>query len=383
MSTTSYPEESLNPLRRLGPGLLVVLLTVGLALLGLTVLLSIGQATANANAFAIKQAVWLVLGLIACVTTALIDLEKLRSWAPVIGVGVIVMLVLVLIPEIGHKVNGARRWIRFSALGLSLQVSDFAKVGLVFVVAHHLASEHRHKLTFWRGFALPLLFIGLITGLILIQPDYGTAALVAVVGGSMLFLAGTRLFYLVPTALLGGGLFGWAIYHDPVRWRRIMSFLYLEENKADSAYQLWQGILAFGVGGVRGVGLGNGRQQMDFLPEAQTDFILPIIGEELGLIFTAGVSLAFLAIFALGFWNLRRAPNLFQFLVAAGALLFLTLQALINICVVTGLVPTKGMSLPFVSYGGSNMLAMFILVGLLLNGFGRWRHPVYQRPLEL
>jgi len=383
MSTVAAQQASQNPMRRLGPVLLLGLLVLGLALLGLTVLLSIGQATANANALAFKQAIWIGLGLMVCLVAACVDLEKLRPWAPVVGAAVVVMLVLVLIPEIGHKVNGARRWIRISALGMSLQVSDFAKVGMVFVLAHYLALDHRHRQTFWRGFVLPLSFIGLVAGLILIEPDYGTALLVGSVGGLMLFLAGARMMFLVPTALVGGVGFALAIMQDPVRWRRILAFIDLEGNKSDAAYQLWQGILAFGVGGLRGVGLGNGRQQMDFLPEAQTDFILPIIGEELGLLFTGGVTIAFLLIFIFGFLNLRRAPNPFQFLIAAGALLFITLQALINICVVTGLVPTKGMSLPFVSYGGSNLVAMFMLVGLVLNGFWRWRPVAPLRPLEL
>lgn len=370
-------------MRRLGPGLLLWVLTLALTLLGLTVLLSIGQGTAHVSSLAMKQAIWIGLGLVACLVAATVDLERLRPMAPVAAVVTVLLLVLVLIPEIGHKVNGARRWIRISALGLSLQVSDVAKVGMVFALAHYLALDQRHRHTFWRGFVLPLAFIGLVSGLILIEPDYGTAVLVGAVGGLMLFLAGARMIYLVPTAIAGLLGLAVAVLNDEVRLRRILAFLDLEGNRTDASYQLWQGMLAFGVGGVRGVGLGNGRQQMSFLPEAQTDFILPIIGEELGLLFTAGVTIAFLLIFAFGFANLKRAPNPFQFLVAAGALLFITLQALINICVVTGLVPTKGMSLPFISYGGSNLVAMFILVGLVLNGFWRWRPVAPARPLEL
>jgi len=140
----------------------------------------------------------------------------------------------------------------------------------------------------------------------------------------------------------------------------------------DGAYQLWQGMLAFAAGGIEGVGLGSGRQQMSFLPEAHTDFIFPIIGEELGLYFTTGVVLLFLTIFLVGFLILRQAPNLFYFSLVLGSLLCIVLQAFINIGVVTGLLPTKGMSLPFISYGGSNLILMFALIGILLNCLRTW-----------
>src|SRR5690606_399009 len=136
--------------------------------------------------------------------------------------------------------------------------------------------------------------IGLVSGLIILQPDYGMAALCGVVGFLMLFLAGTRLIYLVPSVASLAILFGVALYLSPTRWRRIMAFLDVEGNRLDSSYQLWQAILAFGAGGVDGRGIGNGRQQMAFLPEAHTDFIFAVIGEELGFVFTGGVLLLFL-----------------------------------------------------------------------------------------
>ena len=142
-------------------------------------------------------------------------------------------------------------------------------------------------------------------------------------------------------------------------------------------------MIAFGAGGIGGVGLGNGRQQMSFLPEAHTDFIFPIIGEELGLGFTMGVVGAFLIIFFVVSWKLRFAPNLFQFLFAAGAMLFIVVQALINFGVSTGLLPTKGMSLPFISYGGSNLVAVFLFLGIICNCFRRWERPPLPRAREL
>jgi cell division protein FtsW len=142
-------------------------------------------------------------------------------------------------------------------------------------------------------------------------------------------------------------------------------------------------MLAFGVGGVDGVGLGMGRQQMHFLPEAHTDFIFPVIGEELGLLCTFGIVLCFLFLFGFVYWRLKQAPRMYEYLVAMGALLFVSLQAIINMGVVTGSMPTKGMSLPFISYGGSNLMVTFIFLGLIVNVFRRWDNPRALQPREL
>lgn len=352
-----------------------------LTLLGLVVLFSAGRVEADsASIYMKKQSIWLVPAGIGFLIAWRIDLERMRQWVWPIGLVTLVLLVLVLIPGIGSKVNGARRWIN---LGFAnMQVSDFAKIGMVFVLAHYLALNQRVIQTFGRGFLLPSMVFGVVGILVLLQPDYGTAFLCVLVGAVMLFLAGARLLYLIPTGLVGLALFSAAIWYDPVRMRRIFAFLDVEGNKGDSAYQLWQGMLAFGAGGLRGTGLGNGRQQLAFLPEAHTDFIFPIIGEELGFFFSAGVVIAFMVIFVVVLVRLRRAPNLFHFLLAIGLLLFLTLQALINFGVVTGLLPTKGMSLPFISYGGSNLLVMFILVGFLCNCFRVWNRPPLLAPRE-
>ena len=191
------------------------------------------------------------------------------------------------------------------------------------------------------------------------------------------------LKFLIPTGVAAIILFSVAVYNDPVRLQRITSFLDVEGNRSDGSYQLWQGILAFGAGGIEGVRLGAGRQQMAFLPEAHTDFISAIVGEELGLIFTLSVVILFMLLFYIGVLQLKRAPNLYEYLLVMGALLFVTLQALINVGVVTGCLPTKGMSLPFISYGGSNLVFMFILIGIILNGFRAWELPEMPRQREL
>jgi cell division protein FtsW len=264
-----------------------------------------------------------------------------------------------------------------------LQVSEVGKLGLLFMMAHYLAANRRNLDDVLRGFIVPCGMLAVICGLIFIEPDFGTAFLCGAVGGIMLYLAGLRLKFLIPTAIAALTLFSVAVYHDPVRLQRITSFLDVEGNRSDSSYQLWQGILAFGAGGVQGVGLGAGRQQMSFLPEAHTDFIFAIVGEELGLVFTLGVVVLFMTLFFVGVLQLKRAPDLYQYLLIMGALLFVTLQALINIGVVTGCLPTKGMSLPFISYGGSNLVFMFVLTGIILNGFRSWELPALWRQREL
>jgi cell division protein FtsW len=198
-----------------------------------------------------------------------------------------------------------------------------------------------------------------------------------------MFQSGTSLKWLLPIAFMAIFAFSVLVYFDPVRIRRVTSFLDVEANANDSAYQLWQGMLAFGVGGLDGVGLGMGRQQMHFLPEAHTDFIFPVIGEELGLICTMSIVLCFLVLFVVVCWRLRMAPKLYEYLLAMGSLLFICLQAIINMGVVTGSMPTKGMSLPFISYGGSNLMVTFVFLGIIINVFRKWDNPRAYRPREI
>lgn len=362
---------------RSAPGWLFVSMVMGLSLFGLIILYS---ATRTQEAVIVtKQAVWLCIALVSGVLVYCLDLEKVRSFFWPLLAASTGLLGFVLFA--GREINGARRWLDLGPM--NFQVSDFAKIALVLLLADYLAKNQRELKSFRRGFLQPLILVGITAGLIFLQPDYGTAVLAGFVGVAMLFLAGVRLSYLLPTGLISAVLFCVAVYLDPVRLRRITSFLDVEGNKSDGAYQLWQGILAFGAGGWKGVGLGNGRQQMAFLPEAHTDFIFPVIGEELGFFFTCGVALVFGAIFLVVWLNLKRAPSLYAYLVAVGALLLITTQALINFGVSTGLLPTKGMSLPFISYGGSNLVGMFVLVGLILNCFREWNKPALRRASEL
>lgn len=363
-------------------GLFIILIVLGLTFLGLVILFSASQSMHDDPTVLLKkQLIWLVLATIAGGIAMMVNLEALREYAYWLAAGSVLLLALVLIPGIGVEVNGARRWIDFGIM--RLQVSEVGKLGLIFSMAHYLATYRRDFNRVLKGYFYPCVLLAIFCSLIILEPDYGTAFLCGAVGGCLMFLAGVRLKFLIPTAFAALSLFSVAVYHDPIRLSRITSFLDVEGNRSDSAYQLWQGILAFGAGGIHGVGLGSGRQQMSFLPEAHTDFIFAIVGEELGFLFTSGVVLLFMTLFFVGVLQLKRAPNLYQYLLVMGALLFITFQALINIGVVTGCLPTKGMSLPFISYGGSNLVFMFVLTGIILNGFRSWELPALRGQREL
>lgn len=363
-------------------GVFIILIVVSLTFLGLVVLYSASRSLATEPTLLLrKQLIWFAIALTGCGITMLVNLSALRKHVYLLAGGSVLMLILVLIPGIGVRINGAQRWIDLGPM--LLQVSEIGKLGMLFTLAHYLAVNRRYFDDVLRGYIIPCGIIAVTCGLILIEPDFGTAFLCGTVGGLMLYLAGVRLKFLIPTGVAAIILFSIAIYNDPVRLQRITSFLDVEGNRSDGSYQLWQGILAFGAGGVEGVGLGAGRQQMAFLPEAHTDFIFAIVGEELGLIFTVSVVILFMLLFYIGVRQLKRAPNLYEYLLVMGALLFVTLQALINVGVVTGCLPTKGMSLPFISYGGSNLVFMFILIGIILNGFRAWESPEMPRQREL
>lgn len=372
-----------NAIRRIPPaGVFLSLIVISLTFLGLVILFSATQQMqADPTALVRKQVIWLVIATFAGGLAMFINLNALRPYAYFLAGGAALLLIAVLVPGIGVMVNGAQRWIDFGPM--RLQVSEIGKLGLLFALAHYMASNRRNLDHPIQGYLAPCAILGLICGLIILEPDFGTAFLCGAVGGTMLFLSGVRLKFLIPTAILALVAFSVAVYNDPVRLQRITSFLDVEGNRGDSSYQLWQGILAFGAGGLHGVGLGSGRQQLSFLPEAHTDFIFAIVGEELGFIFTSGVVVLFLTLFFVGVMQLKRAPDLYQYLLVMGALLFVTFQALINIGVVTGCLPTKGMSLPFISYGGSNLVFMFTLTGIILNGFMNWEMPTLRRQRDL
>ncbi len=356
------------------PASVIVLCAIALTILGLTVLFSATATVSKTPFFYLtKQLIGVGLAFVVGFVVSRIDLEWARGHVRLIGIGALALLVLVLIPHIGISVNGSRRWLGLGPV--RLQVSEIGKIAMVFCLAHYLAINQVFIGQFKRGFLIPMTIVVCTGGLVAKEPDLGTAALIMAVGVLMLFLAGVRWRYLFAAFIAGAGAFSLMVYLMPNRLTRFTAFLDVEGNKQDGTYQLYQSLAAFAVGGVNGAGLGQGRQQQHYLPEAHTDFIFSVVGEELGLYFTIGVVVLFIIMFIAGIVHLRRAPNLFQFLLVSGALLLLSMQAIINLGVVTGVLPTKGMSLPFVSAGLSNLLLMGAIVGIFVNTQGAWSRP--------
>jgi cell division protein FtsW len=277
---------------------------------------------------------------------------------------ILVSLILLFLVLFTAKTNGARRWFK---LGIgNFQPSELAKLALVVALAHYGERYQRFMPTFRRGLLLPGLIVLAVLSLIFVEPDRGTTILLTVVSGILLVLAGARLWFLAPPLILGAAGLGYCLWNDPVRRRRISSWLNLENHKQDAGYQVWQSIVGIGSGGVEGVGLGNGRHKA-FVPEHHTDFIFSVVGEELGLIATLAIVVAFVLLIISGIYIARRARDTFGFLLASGITFLIGLQAAINIGVVTGALPNKGLPLPFISYGGSNLLLMLGCVGILLS----------------
>jgi cell division protein FtsW len=376
----SSPSAAAVPRRHLTitPAGIILVCVAALLAIGLAVLFSASStARGGPTAYLYKQLIFLGLALGVGWIMARADLEQLRKFAWAGAIIALLGLLLVIIPHLGTSVKGSRRWLGVG--GVRLQVSEFAKLAMVFALSHYLALTQNKMADFVKGFVTPCAIIGIFAVLIMVEPDFGTAFLAAAVGVILLFLAGARLRFLVPSIALALMGFAVIVLNNPNRLRRITAFMDVEGNRSEGAYQLWQAMLAFAAGGVSGVGLGNGRQQQSFLPEAHTDCIFAILGEEMGLIFTLLVVALFVTIFIAGLRHVRRAPNLFQFLLVTGCLLLMCLQAIINLAVVTGMMPTKGMALPFLSAGGSNLLLMGLLVGIIINTARTWDRP---RPLE-
>lgn len=312
-----------------------------------------------------RQMAWLGLGLVASAIALRLDVQFWRRpWvATTLAVGTGVLLILVLIPHVGPRIGGSRRWIRVA--GLSFQPSELAKFVLVTTLSARLTAVARRIRTLRYGFLEPVGALGVLCGLLLLEPDFGTTVLCAMVGWAILFVAGTPLRYLVPGALLGALGLAAVVVQDPVRLTRWLAFLNPDAHP-EVAYHLRQSMIAFMRGGWRGVGIGNSIQKQFYLPEAHTDFILAIIGEELGFGATLTIAFLFLGLLICGMIISLQTPHLYGKLTAFGLTLMLVTQAVMNVGVVTGCLPTKGLPLPFISYGGSSLLVSMVMAAVLV-----------------
>ncbi|MGD0812973.1 MAG: putative lipid II flippase FtsW [Verrucomicrobiota bacterium] len=316
--------------------------------------------------YLISQLVWLAFGLAGCVVAARIDYRRWKKVSPWLLAVSVILLLMVFAPVIGIGRKGAHRWIGLPGLP-HFQPSELARLSLILFLAAYGEWFQRQMSGLRQGLVIPGCVIAVVLGLIFVEPDRGCAILLALVAGTVLIVAGVRLrFLFLPALTLLAGL-GISIWHDPMRLRRIMAWIHPEASKEGAGYQAYQAMIALGSGGWGGLGLGNGRQKLGFVPEHHTDFIFSIIGEELGLIATLGVVLLFIALVVCGVYIARRSNDTFGLLLGTGITFMIGLQAFINMGVVTSLLPNKGMPLPFISYGGSNLLLTLIAVGLLIS----------------
>lgn len=316
-----------------------------------------------------KQFAWMILSVIAMLVVSKIDLDILkRLHFPMIVLSCI-LLMLVLIPGVGSEINNSRRWFRLGPL--SLQPSELAKVSVIIYLSTYLAKKGERIQDFVNGFVPPLLVVGLISLLVVVEPDLGTVLVICGGSGILLFIGGARILHIsglfltcLPAVIL-------LIVNVGYRAKRITAFLHPWDDPDGTGYQIVQSFLAFGNGGIFGRGIGGGRQKLFFLPEAHTDFIFSVAGEEIG--FTGCVAIIILFIFFLWrcFRIIRNHWGSFEGYLASGITIFIAIQIIINMYVVTGLFPTKGLALPFLSFGGTSLLTNMVLVGLLYSISGR------------
>ena len=274
-------------------------------------------------------------------------------------------LIIVLLPQVGHRVGGARRWLRLGPI--SIQPAEFAKLALIIYISYSAAKKKERLRELSVGYVPHLVVSAVFIGLVVMQPDLGAAITFAVLTFLLLFVAGVRLRYLLATGLAVAPLLALAIAQKGYRLERFLAFLNPWRDPSDTSFQLLHSLLALGSGGPLGVGLGSGQQKLFYLPEPHTDFILAVIGEETGIFGVAIVLLLFALLIYQGVKIALRAPDRFGTYLAAGLTLAVGLQAFINCAVVMGLLPTKGLPLPFISYGGSSLLSNLLAMGILMN----------------
>ncbi len=348
----------------------MVVVTILLVMVGLVMIYSASAVLASRRHgdslfFFRRQILWAVIGVGGMLLAAFIPYSVWERAALPLILATVAVLVFVLIPGIGVEVNGSRRWLKWGAM--TVQPSELSRLCIVIYLARYL-SRHRDRLNdLFRGFLPPMVVVGVVMALIMGESDLGTAAVMGMVAGLMLFIGGARWRHLWLMALLAAPVMVAMIMKIGYRRERMTAFLDPWLDPSDSGFQMVQSFLALGNGGLFGVGLGQSHQKLFFLPYPHTDFIFAVIGEELGMMGTSMIAVGFGVLLVRGLLISLRVPDLFGRYLAFGLTLMVSLQAFINMAVVTGLLPTKGLTLPFLSYGGSSLLANLAAIGILWN----------------
>ena len=312
-----------------------------------------------------REIFYCLVGFIGMFFTARLDYSKIKRYSRALIIVSILLLVAVFLPGIGKEAGGARRWISLGSF--SFQPSEFVKFTLIIYLADFLSRRQNVIKTFYRGFLPALVVSGFIGGLILLQPDFGTASLLVLVCFILFFVAGVNLKYIFSVLLLSVPLVYLLVFRVPYRLRRILAYLDPWKDPKGAGWQIIQSYVALGSGGLFGLGLGQSRQKLFYLPQISTDFILSIIGEELGFLGTFSVLILFVLFIWQGLKIALKAKDLYGALLSFGIVMMIGLQAIMHIAVISGSMPTKGLPLPFISYGGSSLIFSLIGIGIVLS----------------
>lgn len=353
--------------------------------LGLTMLASVGAFSPDNRGqtlfFLQRQGLWLAVGTGICVGLSRCEAKTLLRWAGWIFGLATLLVAMSLVPGLGKTVKGSARWIPLGPF--AVQPSEGLKLATVLLAAAWVKWQGPKMKTTWHGLILPFAILVLPVFLLIKQPDLGSAAFVLAAGAVVLFVGGAPILPLVGLGVAGLVGVGVVAVSMPERMDRLVAFMNPEAHRQGGGYQVTQALIALGSGGVRGVGLGQSIQKMFYLPEAHTDFIFPIVGEELGLGATLGVVLAFLILTLCGGYIAVHATDLPAMALGMGVTALVGMQAVANLAVVTGLLPPKGVGLPFISYGGSNLVLCLGAIGILFSLHRAAKYPVEARHRQL
>ncbi len=349
-----------------------LLLMVTLALVGIGIVMVYstsailaGDRLGDPYYFLKRQAFFAGIGFILMIIMMFFPYAVLKRFAYPILIASILSLIAVLIPGIGVRAGGSIRWLKIASF--SFQPSELSKLGLVIFLAYFLTKKEEKIRSFSFGFLPTLLLSGLVIGLVLKEPDFGTALFLTVMVFLLLFLSGARVIYIAGAVLMAIPVVYYFLMNAGYRYKRLMSFIRPWDDPTGTSFQIIQSFLSFGSGGLFGLGLGEGRQKLFFLPAPHTDFIFSIVAEELGLVGAMVVVLLFFILALRGIHIGLSLQDRFASYLALGITLMISLQAVINMGVVLGLLPTKGLTLPFISYGGTSLITNLVGVGVLLH----------------
>lgn len=356
--------------RKLAPdmwlfGAVVVLLSAGVVMVYSASAIVAADRFNDPYFFLKKQLFWAAIGAAALWGALKLDYRRLERLVLPGLIVAVVLLILALLPPFGQAINGTRRWIRLGPV--SFQPVELAKLALAVYLAAFLARKRDKLDDFWHGFLPPLAVAGGLAGLVLLQPDLGNCLTLLALTFALLFLGGSRLSHLAVVLVSALPLLALAIYVAPYRMRRIFAFMDPWADPRGSGFQIIQSWLALGGGGLLGRGIGESRQKLFYLPESHTDFVFAIIGEELGFVGAVAIVALFVVLVWRGLRVGLRAPDLFGAYLALGITVLIATEALVNLGAVTGLMPTKGLPLPLISFGGSALLVTMLSLGVLLN----------------